>query len=376
MYMSLPPLVANPGHWLPIYAEIRSQFRFRHGHTKWGIPAPLDTLLPIQLPGQNNLTDITIIAADGSSEYAMDVADWQLAQGPDGDFYTWLGQPHGLPIECGWYFLCIENSRGDVFFSEMMWLSDEHGAEEAGLTVSCGSGTFTFTPADTLVGTIVSQVIERVGPFGNWIQIGTTGATLPAVGTPGGTGSYRVRRRITTTRGNTLTTFWRLQYDVDAPCTGFTFKIYDYDNRMQHPDRFRLFWSNANDMQDIPALYATGYTQTAILDGHMDFSELVRDQEVELDGRGLERRISSTTKERYKLVVPYLIDAQAYALAMVNDHGSISLQHMMTGEFYTLSEVQFSAEPMADGHFLLGTFSFLAHKALNACEPGLDVSIL
>lgn len=374
--MPMPQIVKNPFHYIPIYEDIKSQFRFRHGRKDWGIPVTRDSLLPMQLPNFDNINDIKLIAQDGTAIYVFDPADWQTATGPDGSFQTWLGLPHGFDIPCGLYYIRFFTARVDRYYSEVLQLVDDHGSELAGLQVSnCGGGLFTITADDTLEGTIVNETIERYNGTA-WVTIGTNTATLTQLGTPGGIGAHQVRRRITTTRGNVLESYYRLEFEVDTPCVDFQFELYDYNNHLRHPERFRLFWSNTNDMQDIPALYSTGYTQQAIIDGYIDFGEFSRDQETEIDGNGLERRISSNTKERYALEVPRLIEPQVAAMSVINDHDTITMEHQPSGNFYTLSEVEFTAQPMADGQLMIGRLTFLMHKTLNACEPGLDVSIV
>jgi len=372
-------MITNPGNILPIYDNIRDQWRFRWGHTEFGIVADLGKLIPFQLKiaGGDSLLQWQIISSNGDEIYEEDVSTLEIIS-DDGGAYLWYVW-HGLAdidarLECGLYFMRFETGRA-VYYSEMLRVEDIAGYENAGLSASCAANEVTLNAADTVNTSKTYEVIQQLDNDGiTWNTVGGTSYTVPN-DTVGPTETYRFRRVVRTAGGSYLTTYYTLFFEVLDACGSYILTPYNTENWSTRSNRALLSFTNAgNDTKDV--IYQTGYTQKAYLDAYMDHPEATVENETTIDGNGRVRILASNTKEKTVFEFPRLPDFWIGVLSYLPFMDTKTISFHELADTHTMEEVEFSYRKAEDGYYAVGRLAYRQRQFFDqSCDPPYEISV-
>lgn len=372
-------MITNPGNILPIYDNIRDQWRYRWGHTEFGIIGDLSTLIPFQLKiqGGDNLLSWHIIKADGSEIYEEDISTLEVAN-DDGGAYTWHtwhgSSPIDARLECGMYFMQFTTGR-TVYYSEMLRLEDIAGYENAGLVASCAANEVALTASDTVNTAKTYEVIQQLDSDGiTWNTVGGTSYTVPN-DTVGPTETYRFRRIVRTEGGSYLTTYYTLFFEVLDACSSYVFMPYNAENLSTRQNRALLTFTNTgNDTENV--IYQTGYTQKAYLDAYMDHPEATVENETTIDGNGQVRILASNTKEKTVFEFPRMPDFWIGVLSYLPFMDTKTISFHELADVHTMEEVEFSYRKAEDGYYAVGRLAYRQRQFFDqGCDPPYEISV-
>lgn len=357
-------MIVNPGNIVPIYDNIRDQWRDRWGHDDFGIIADLETLIPFQLkvPAVHVLESWWLVKADGSESWALDISTLDRVADAGGSYkwYTWLANESiGEELECGLYFMRFDTGRA-VYYSEMLNLQDLTGYENAGLSSSCAGNEVTISAADTTNTAITYESIQELDGDGvTWTEVGSDTYTVPNVGV-GPTETHNFRRVVRTAGGSYLTTYYTLFFEVADACATYRFTPYDTDNWSKAPNRAKITFSHDTDTEAV--IYSTGYEQWVYLEAFMDFPEAAVENETQIDGNGQLRILSSNTKERTVFEFPHVPDFWIGVFGYLPFMSTAQISYDELADTNTMEEIEFAYRKQEDGYYSLGRISYRAQQ--------------
>lgn len=374
-------MITNPGNILPIYDNIRDQWRFRWGHTEFGIIGDLANLLPFQvkIPVGQTLDKWYIVSVDGSAVYEEDINSFNDASQDDGNtwlWYTWTAASSiAATLECGLYYMMFSTPRGDQYFSEVMRLEDLAGYENAALVASCLAGEVTLTASDTVSTAKTYEVIQQLDNDGvTWTTVGGTSYVIPApVGAPGDVVTYQFRRVVRTAGGSFLSTYYTLSFQIDDVCDTMIFAPYNAENHSTRPNRALLSFTNAgNDTENV--IYSVGYTQKCYLDAYIDHPEATVENETVIDGNGQVRLLASNTKEKTVFEFPRLPDFWIGVLSYLPFMDTVSISFHELADTHTMEEIEFSYRKAEDGYYAVGRLAYRQRQFFDqGCDPPYEI---
>lgn len=370
-------MIVNPGNILPIYDNIRDQWRFRWGHTDFGIVADVETLLPFQLKvdGGQVLESWQLVSADGTGVWDLDIDNFDRATDSDGlyKWYTWFGTaPVGQELGCGLFFMRFSTGRRE-YFSEVVRLESLGGYENAGLSASCSDNEVSLGAYDSLGTAIVSQVIQQLDDDGvTWNTVGSNSYTVPN-DTLGPTETYQFRRVVRTAGGTYLTTYYTLFFEVGDACATYLLIPYNVDNWAPAQNRAKITFKNDIDTADV--IYSTGYEQWAYLDAHMDYPEVVVENETQIDGNGREQILASNVKERIVFEFPRVPDFWLSVFSYLPKMTTKTIAYDELEDTNDMNEAEFAFRKQEEGYYSVGRLSYRKHQFFDgSCDPPYTLS--
>jgi len=369
-------MIVNPGNILPIYDNIRDQWRFRWGHETFGVIADLENLIPFQLkvPDGYILESWWLVKVDGTEVFELDVAQLDRVADAAGTWkwYTWFANtPIGPELACGRYYMRFDTGRAE-YFSEVLTLENLTGYENASLVASCDGNEVTLSAFDTLNTDLSYQSIQQLDDDGvTWTEVGSNTYTVPN-DTVGPTETYRFRRVVRTAGGSYLTTYYTLYFEVLSACDTYLLAPYNTDNWSATPNRAKLVFSNSIDTAAV--IYSTSYEQWCYLDAYMDFPEASVENETLIDGNGRVRILSSNAKERTVFEFPRVPDFWVGVFGYLPFLSSKTIRFDELADTHTMEEVEFTFRDQEDGYYSVGRLSYRAQQYFDqSCDAPYEL---
>jgi hypothetical protein len=361
-------MIINKGQVLPIYDNLRDQWRFRSGIKDWGIPSDTINGIPWLLYTSTGATDIEVFLVKVETEdviqfsglsnleqYAENSGSGRWYGYDGGTFVDYIGEA----VPCGlWYYRF--NLDGETYFSEVMRFEKLGGYEKAILnTPVCDPGGFDFVGNDTLASNRTFQTIEgREFGVSTWTTLGSATGSIGTVGAVGETKEFLIRRRIETEAGNRLSTIYYLRFEVDDPCNGWVWFEYDQSNEYKYPEFNTVqFWDDY-DTDDV--VYQFGWKQKIYLPiTYPDFPEPIREEELRPGANAVEVVSSSNTKEAIRFETPRIPDFWVTLLSIIKDADNIRITRAQDGDEYTPLEFGFSSREEVNDLESVGVFEYV-----------------
>lgn len=373
-------MITNPGNVLPIYDNLREQWRYRWGHAAYGVIAPVRTFIPFRLrvSGGSVLASWRIINVNTGESVDLLVNGLQCETVTFGDWtwYTWMAAGD-LPMEgvtpfelpCGQYFFEFRTSRNVKYFSEVMNAEEIGGYERAALSSSCAGNEVSLSAFDTLRTAKTYESIQRYDGV-QYVEVGSDTYTQPNA-TAGPSETYLFRRVVFTAGGSYLITYYRLDFDVADACGTYVLQEYQQENRFTHAERALITFQHKPDEG-----MGSGYTQRIYLDAFMDFPEVTTENETTIDGFGRVRVLSSNVKERAAFEFSGLADHHAHVLSLLGAAESATINYHELPGIDGMEEIEFSYRVAEDGYYSTGRLAYLKRQVfLPGCTPSIPFEL-
>jgi hypothetical protein len=161
----------------------------------------------------------------------------------------------------------------------------------------------------------------------------------------------------------------RLQSDSGTTFFSEVIRVVE-DEYFVDNDIYSLNWDNSKDID--PLLYSKGYQQRFYFTGKWGFPDVVREQELSINGNGVERLTSSLTKNRPVIETPYIIDPMHYPLRLLRDHDRVILKNEGTLEQTMCLEPE--AEFENGEVYATGAITFIDASLSRGCAEDLQVN--
>lgn len=380
----------NPGNILPFHAKRRFQRHRQIGQDSipFGLTATRHKLLPFQVyvpgaaPGsvpwtlRSAVDDLTYHILDTSLLSIDELGDasgyWVTWEAADPIFGTAVDMSPSQDIPaCGFWYIELTID-GDTYYSEVLYLTDICGEDDARLEVvpdSCSVDGF------DLIFSLQASVFSPAGYVyslqkyvAGWSEI--SAAELYEITLVEGNEEAQLRIQVETVCGATLTVTYDATWTSGDACNtlALTFVSSAVVNGLTvggNPT-WKLRMTNASDKGNV--LYQFGYEQWLYLLPVWDTPEVERNIETEVNGNGAITRTFTRTTEKKKFEAADLPD---YALGFLSKYGDLSsviLEEVETGDTITMTNATFSSR--RQGALLnIGVFTFDAEtEAYSGCQ--------
>jgi len=354
----------NPGNLLPVFlpgynATHRPYQRHRQIGTDqvpYGIPAPRTRLLPVQFYLSGTAQTVgswkLISPIDDTTEVVLDETQVTVEALADnsGFWVTWYADELLTVVpDCGYWYMVFEMSGAGNVYSEVLYVNDLCGMEDAALTISgCSSGdgsvTIKFTRT-VYAADGYSIALERYNA--GWSTLVTGDGAPHSVVESVGTLSRQYRIVMTSPCGVVITKTYTVTWDAGDPCGTLAISapttVTDISGIAPGAATWRLTFTHSTDKGNV--LYQNDYTQWLFLPAPVwDRPEIQRNVEKTEDGYGNETLRFSRTVTRQGFEFADCPDWLITFLAKCGDLDTIVYQDVLTGVSFTVSNVTFESK--------------------------------